>query len=124
MTSAEAEPTPEYTPYNVTDENGADGGEQTVHIPTYPQSFRNRGYFLIFNQEKFHPSTGLPDRRGSDKDVESLKRRFGQLQFTVAEPFQNLSLRELKNTLVEYSRMDQSEMQMFGLAILTHGQRD
>ena len=82
--------------------------------------FSARGYFMIFNHDKFHARTHQSDRKGSSKDVEMLKERFSQLEFEV-EVFNNLTEREIKKTVAEYARKDHGKCQMFGMAILTHG---
>ena len=92
-------------------------------IFSYKNTYKNRGYFLIFNHDQFAGRTGQTPRNGSQMDVRSLLDRFSKLHFDV-KIFNNFSKNRIRAKLEEYSKMSHRNNQMFGMAILSHGLED
>ena len=44
---------------------------------------RERGKFIVISNKTFQPQTQMAERRGTDKDAESLMDDFGKLGFDV-----------------------------------------
>ena len=91
----------------------------------YQLIFRNRGYFLIFNFANFDQNSKyyeLP-REGSHVDVRRLKRCFTALGFEV-KTYDDLKKRKVVEKLKKYEKFDMTKCDMFGMAILTHGEEN
>lgn len=50
-----------------------------------------KGKLFLFNFKNFHPSTRLPDRKGSDIDVKSVTETFSSFNFQI-EHYESLKL--------------------------------
>ncbi|XP_014362694.2 caspase-3 [Papilio machaon] len=84
-------------------------------------------YLVIFNHTKykmtryFHFQTPTP-RKGTEKDVESLKKTFSNLGYKVLT-YHDLDHGEILNKALEISRMDHTMTSCLCFAILTHGDK-
>jgi Caspase domain len=59
----------------------ASDGEDSKY--RYQMDHKNRGYFIIINNKKFLPETGMNERSGTDQDAANLYQDFKKLGFTV-----------------------------------------
>lgn len=80
----------------------------------------NRGRCVIFNNRVFQPHTNLPRRLGSDRDEESLSRRFRKLGFQVYV-YRDRTCADMRARLEELGEQNYSEDDCFVCCILTHG---
>jgi len=90
----------------------------------YPgNSYSKRGYFLIFNHQKFGETSRYKDRprRGSEADVKRLKKLFGELEFEI-EVCNDFTREQTLEKLRSYHKMKMKNCEMFAMAILTHGE--
>ncbi|XP_030065526.1 caspase-8 [Microcaecilia unicolor] len=76
-----------------------------------------RGYCVIINNEDFK---GLGKRKGTQKDVDALKRVFEWLHFETRE-HHNLTAEQLRTTLKSYN--DHEHKDCFVCCILSHGKK-
>ncbi|CAG5103964.1 Oidioi.mRNA.OKI2018_I69.chr1.g1020.t1.cds [Oikopleura dioica] len=78
-----------------------------------------RGYFVIFNHLKFSGAAGEVNskRDGTEHDLE---RVFTELEFEV-HTYHDLTKKEVESTLQKYENCNMDDCEMFGLALLTHG---
>ena len=99
-------------------------GEAEYYLKTHEgKTLPKRGHFIIFNFSKFDDpkGIGLTDREGSEIDVKKLKECFeGHLGFKVKVK-QDFLRKEVKEKLKKLKEYDFSKHQMFGMAIMTHG---
>ncbi|CBY07248.1 unnamed protein product [Oikopleura dioica] len=81
-----------------------------------------RGYFVIFNHFEFEGANAeINSRRdGTKHDVNKLERVFTELEFTV-HTYHDYTKKEIQNKLDEYKNLNMDDCEMFGLAIMTHG---
>ena len=105
--------------YNCDSGRGSFQVEETAtdYCMTHPR----RGICLIINNQKFDPSTKLPNRPGSDKDTNALVKCFSNLKFDV-EILQDKSVREIRSRLQRLSRQDFTFDDCLVVCILTHGE--
>ena len=66
----------------------------------YPMNHKSRGLFIIINNKKFDPVTGVGDRSGTDEDAANLFQRFKELGFDV-KSYNNLKKVQMLKVLVE-----------------------
>ncbi|KAK3091451.1 hypothetical protein FSP39_019937 [Pinctada imbricata] len=87
----------------------------------YKMDYNRRGVALIINNKKFHHSTGLNDRNGTDVDASALACRFSELGFE-PEIRHNQSAKEMKDTISQFATVDHTDADCFACAILSHGE--
>ena len=84
------------------------------------------GFALIINNKKFEGRTegGIPERRGSQKDVENLEDLWKKLGFVV-EKHQNLKVHQIFAVVEDMvKKLNQSKSSCFVCCIMTHGAMD
>lgn len=86
----------------------------------YNMGHRNRGFCVIFDVEKFHPSRKLPRRLGSHVDSAGLYNLFRSMFFDVVL-FKDPTAKEIRYQLEYYSKIDHTDNDCFVCCILTHG---
>jgi len=81
-----------------------------------------RGYFVIFNHFEFVGENAEVNTRrdGTKHDVNKLERVFTELEFIV-HTYHDYTKKEIQNKLDEYQNLNMDDCEMFGLAIMTHG---
>lgn len=87
----------------------------------YNMNHKRRGFCLIFDNEKFHPSRGLPRRHGSQVDSNGLYNLFRAMSFDVYH-FKDMTAKEIKYQLEHFAKLDHSDMDCFACCVLTHGE--
>ncbi|KAK3092077.1 hypothetical protein FSP39_024992 [Pinctada imbricata] len=86
----------------------------------YNFNYQRRGLFIIINNKRFHPSTGLMTRDGTNADAERLEERFQDLGFMVRR-YDDVTSTKLTKLMNDASEFDHSDCDCFGCAILSHG---
>lgn len=100
---------------------------QPVRLPTklnamdYNMNHPNRGFCLIFDNEKFNPTRKLPRRHGSHVDSTGLYNLFRAMSFDVVL-FKDLTAKEIRYQLEYFAKQDHSNNDAFACCILTHGE--
>ncbi|KAG7467387.1 hypothetical protein MATL_G00152860 [Megalops atlanticus] len=91
---------------------------------TYSMNSRPRGYCLIINNFSFREAAKLQlkDRKGTDKDVESLTKVFSRLHFKVEER-KDLRAEALLRAVEELGGRDHSALDAFVCCVLSHGEK-
>ncbi|XP_050438120.1 caspase-1-like isoform X2 [Adelges cooleyi] len=88
---------------------------------SYNMDHEFRGLAIIINNDIFEGSAkNLPDRSGSWKDVEELKKMFYRLDFQVLI-WNNFHLEELEYCIHKLSNGDHSDNDCLAIVVLTHG---
>lgn len=91
---------------------------KTTEDLIYPMKKRPHGWCLIINNVDFEHHTR---RGGSDIDAMQLKKLFTELQYNVEE-HRNQTAVELKNTVLQFSKMDgHKEADSMVFCLLSHG---
>ncbi|XP_054278674.1 caspase-1-like [Macrosteles quadrilineatus] len=90
-----------------------------VNNKYYNMDNPRRGVAAIFNHASFDNSL-INHRLGSDKDIESLRRTFGNLGFNL-QFFIDLTFSEITLALSSISQMDHSKCDCFLLVFMSHG---
>ncbi|XP_072262232.1 caspase-7-like isoform X2 [Pyxicephalus adspersus] len=80
-----------------------------------------KGKCVIINMETFDPSQKLDNRKGTDKDANSLKEVFESLGFTV-QIKKNATHQEIVEVLNEAAQPDASQWSCFVFVVLSHGE--
>lgn len=88
----------------------------------YRMTHQRRGKCLIINNKIFDPRTQLNERKGTEKDADSLTDCFSNFNFEV-ERIEDGYVIDIKNRLKELSNQDYSEDDCFVVCVLTHGDR-
>ncbi|RWS25232.1 caspase-like protein [Leptotrombidium deliense] len=88
-----------------------------------------KGLCLIFNHEDFDiiqaDGNKLNSRFGTEIDKNAIVSFFQEIGFIVPEPFQDMKVDEIKQTLLKYARNeDKLDYDLLACFILTHGNRD
>lgn len=86
----------------------------------YPSLGTRRGLCLIFDNDMFHTSLNLSDRKGSEVDRTLMENVFNKLQFEV-RVYINLSTRDILDTLDNARIEDHSQADMLAVVVLSHG---
>ncbi|XP_077056027.1 caspase 8, apoptosis-related cysteine peptidase, like 1 [Siphateles boraxobius] len=87
----------------------------------YSMSKRPCGYCLIINNYNFE-GPSLKNRKGTDKDKDSLTRVFENMFFKV-EVRADLRASDMQNVIKEFAERDHSELNAFVCCILSHGEK-
>nr|ACV32168.1 caspase-8 [Lethenteron camtschaticum] len=102
--------------------------DPTTHstdLPAYPVKNNPRGICLIINNEAFSEdfktSPKLKRREGTHIDAEKLEQVFKYLGFKILL-HNNLTVGEMKETLISCSNMNHQNHDVFVCCILTHGE--
>ncbi|XP_071952951.1 caspase-6-like [Antedon mediterranea] len=93
------------------------------NLLSYNMSHPKRGVAVIFNHEEFHLGTQMPRRRGTQHDVDNLKKRLTKLQFDV-KVHQDLTVVQLWDALKNVSLQSHADSDCFVCVFLTHGDND
>lgn len=96
----------------------------TVEHDSIVYSMKNthRGKCIIFNHRCFDSRTRLSERKGTEKDAESLKDCFARLDFDV-EMIQDATAIEIKAKLKSLSLEISNDDECLIICVLTHGER-
>lgn len=97
---------------DVTDVNG---------LPHYQMKMFPQGIGVIINNKKFH-GYGR-DRKGTDIDATALEKLFTYLGF-YTKRFNDLTVKQMKDKLIDVSKIDHKKYDCLMVAILTHGEKD
>ncbi|XP_078493120.1 caspase-3 [Ciona intestinalis] len=89
----------------------------------YNMQHKKRGLFVVFNQMEFDKHLKLSERKGSDKDADSLLKTAELLGFKTEE-YRDLERKQIRRKLYELSEMDHGDHDCFACAILTHGGKE
>ncbi|XP_078493000.1 caspase-3-like [Ciona intestinalis] len=89
----------------------------------YRMNHRERGCFMIFNQEVFDIKTNLTldERIGSSTDARNLASAAAYLGFEYIQVFNNLTRSKILEWLKNVAAASHESYDCFGCAILTHG---
>uniref|UniRef100_H2ZDS2 Caspase family p20 domain-containing protein n=1 Tax=Ciona savignyi TaxID=51511 RepID=H2ZDS2_CIOSA len=99
-------------------------GRRKLKEPTvyrYKMDHGERGCFLIFSQEDFHPRLKLDKRKGSSVDARSLVAAAAFLGFKFVRIFTNLTKSQILELLKKVSKASHAKYDCFACAILSHG---
>ncbi|KAL8602787.1 hypothetical protein ACOMHN_055170 [Nucella lapillus] len=108
-------------------ESAAGGGASVVMKASdftaecYNMGHKERGYALIFNNKRFHPSTGMGDRTGTDVDGEQLYMMLTEMGFQVTLK-KDCTTQEMESVLTKMGKSDHTNADCFACAILSHGE--
>ncbi|ESO82566.1 hypothetical protein LOTGIDRAFT_134426, partial [Lottia gigantea] len=83
----------------------------------YQMNSNNRGHCVVINNEIFEQQSR---RYGTEKDVESLKELFKQLNFQITV-HDNKTAQEIHNLIKHYKDMDHTNYNCFVMMVLSHG---
>lgn len=92
-------------------------------VDPYDMNHKRRGQFLIINNKTFDPKTYMNERNGTDVDAKYLSEDFEKLGFKVAV-HNNKTAAEMLQLMITASSEDHSDCDCFGVAVLTHGEKD
>jgi len=87
---------------------------------TYKMDNPKRGNFIIINNKQFDAKTQMNTRSGTDADAANLYTRFKELGFDV-HLYNNLKTSQMMQLFIEAAKLDHSQCDAFGCAILSHG---
>lgn len=88
---------------------------------SYKTSETFRGLLFIINNVKFHKTSGMKNRDGSEKDVERLKKTFGQLGFEI-KCEENRTCDQMISDVETVAFSDLAKYDCLIVALLTHGE--
>lgn len=107
---------------------GAVGGTTSVVMKAseftsecYNMSHKERGCAIIFNNKRFHPSTGMGERSGTDVDADQLYMLLTEMGFQVLLK-NDCTTHEMEATLTKLGKSDHTNADCFACAILSHGE--
>lgn len=109
--------------------NGNNNYEEAImtidqHATEYKMSHPSRGVLLIFNHEKFDPSTKQSERSGTDEDVKKIEGCFSTLGFEIF-PYKDLTLGEIRTCIMHcMNDSKHSNRDCLAIFILSHGDKD
>ncbi|XP_015823180.1 caspase-3 [Nothobranchius furzeri] len=86
----------------------------------YKMAYPSIGTCLIINNEKFHESTNMDLRKGTDLDADEVFKTFKKLGYNTVM-FKNQKVEEMRRLLKQYSGQDHSENASFVCVLLSHG---
>ena len=75
---------------------------------------------IIFNQEKFEFRQGVPDRHGTQHDVNSIKKTYKSLGWRI-KVCNDLTISEIRKVMEDLSEVEYSAIAIF---ILSHGENN
>ncbi|XP_076465517.1 caspase-3-like [Babylonia areolata] len=87
----------------------------------YKMDHKERGCAVIFNNKRFHPSTGMGERSGTDVDADQLYMLLTEIGFDVLLK-NDCSTRDMESILAKVAKNDHSNADCFTCAILSHGE--
>lgn len=87
----------------------------------YNMNHGRRGIAYIFNHQKFAPTTGYGERRGTDKDAENLYMVLTEIGFKTFI-LNDCTVGEMLFKMKEVASEDHSDADCFVCAILSHGE--
>ncbi|KAL0970713.1 hypothetical protein UPYG_G00246220 [Umbra pygmaea] len=86
----------------------------------YNMNYPNIGQCVIINNKKFHHSTGMSFRHGSDVDEMNAKKVFSKLGYKV-NVFKDQKVNQIEDLLQNVSQEDHSQSASFVCVLLSHG---
>lgn len=89
----------------------------------YDMKHKRRGQFIIINNKKFQPKTGMNERKGTDVDADNLNSDFKKLGFEVELHHDQTAL-QMMQLMLKASSADHTDCDCFGVAVLSHGEKD
>uniref|UniRef100_F7A844 Caspase family p20 domain-containing protein n=1 Tax=Ciona intestinalis TaxID=7719 RepID=F7A844_CIOIN len=92
----------------------------------YKMNHKERGCFMIFNQEVYDAKTSLNlgERIGSSTDARNLASAAAYLGFEYIQVFNNLTRSKILKWLKDVAAASHESYDCFGCAILTHGDKN
>nr|ACY95436.1 CARD caspase 2 [Hydra vulgaris] len=89
----------------------------------YAMNTNPRGLFILVNNKKFLPSSGMHEytRNGTDEDAKCMKELFEELGYVI-ESYQNISVYEMRKIFKKASLINYSGYSALAVCILSHGQ--
>ncbi|XP_065654011.1 CARD-caspase isoform X6 [Hydra vulgaris] len=89
----------------------------------YAMNTNPRGLFILVNNKKFLPSSGMHEytRNGTDEDAKCMKELFEELGYVI-ESYQNISVYEMRKIFKKASLISYSGYSALAVCILSHGQ--
>ncbi|KAJ1140345.1 hypothetical protein NDU88_006701 [Pleurodeles waltl] len=87
----------------------------------YNMKYANVGKCVIINNEKFHRSTGMGARSGSDKDAKDIQHCFQNLGFQVVVK-NDQTCEKMEGLLEKVAKEDHSNYACFACILLSHGE--
>jgi hypothetical protein len=103
-----------------------DSGFGSLHlqVDTYRMDQANRGLLVLICNTQFESRLKLGERKGTDKDIDAIKRVFSQkLGFTI-EPHYNQTASQMLQCIVQATSSIHKKYSSFALVILTHGKSE
>ncbi|KAK1175916.1 caspase-3-like [Acipenser oxyrinchus oxyrinchus] len=86
----------------------------------YETAYPSIGQCIIINNKNFLQKTGMPSRKGTEKDGENLKKTFEDLGYKV-KVFNDQTCNQIESCLLAVAQEDHSKEASFVCVLLSHG---